>query len=157
MAFMIGQILIAPIPFGDTEFFLGHAGVPTDEIRHIIKIVSISPIVSRGTLIPIPSAIFHLAIAIGTGGAKRGNQPKKSLSRRAGTGVKPGFLKDDGHLHPDGCTPGFSGRLSSLIPIWLFFKNRTNVIWPRGRTTGAGGNEGQNTDCADEMGNAHKI
>ena len=69
MSLVVCEVQSKCILFIKPKLLVRHIVVPPDKVDGVTKVVSISAVISRATLIPFPRTVFSLGITVGIGGS----------------------------------------------------------------------------------------
>lgn len=125
---VIREVKIVSICFCNAQLAMGAMVIPTNEIKSVIKIVSIHKPSSGFGFIILPCLVGSLGIPIGGGQTTPRNNTKKTFSRRPGVCNVGRFPVDESHCHIHRRAPFFFRLACRFQPTALFVKDATKVI-----------------------------
>ena len=96
LTFVIGEILIVSVVFGDTVAACGFIDIPAHKVHSVGEFIAVGSAPTRGGDIVLPGSIQCLAVTIGGGRPRSGDKTEIPGSGWLRIGLESGFMVDDG-------------------------------------------------------------
>ena len=140
MAFVVGEVQVPGVPFGDAEQRMALVVVPADEIERIVDVGAAPEPAASLVAVVAPGRVLDLGESLRRRRTPERNE-EKPFEWRPGVRAIPGLLSHERHLDVNGNAPGFFRLPGSVIPVRVLAKDLAEIVLPAGRLRGAGGDE----------------
>ena len=134
---MIIQILAARIGFGDAVNQPGLVHVPLHEVYRTAELAAPAKQAVRLCEILLPSGVNCLRVAVGAARPRPGDKAQHPGARRAGAGLKTGFLIHNRHRHRHRAAPALGRLLRLTLPAEPLIKDSAQITRLHGRAPDA--------------------